>query len=313
MRVCILEAITYNPTGYRILPSLGMPRVTTTVKSSDLIAPASWLERLWQDFCAAAAFLTVLPLAGALPATRPTSADDSADDEILPAEQRPSAFLARAAGLFPLIGVIVGIVAALALLASFHIGLHPLACALIGLAAAALVTGALHEDGLADFFDGLGGGRTPEARLAVMQDSHIGSFGALALVFAVLVRAATLSGLFSPDTAALALIAGATVSRAVLPGMMRWLAPARPGGLAAEAGRPETTQVALAVLVALVTALVTVGFWGAMSAIVAALIAATIVGLTAQRLYGGKTGDVLGAAQVLAEIAVLAAIAATDR
>lgn len=303
--------------------------MTTSAKTSDLLVPTSWLERLWQDFCAAAAFLTVLPLAGALPATPPPpaardDAADKADDAIdavagerpatpLPVKERPSAFLARAAGLFPLIGVMVGIAAALALLASFHIGLHPLACALIGLAAAALVTGALHEDGLADFFDGLGAGGTVERRLAVMQDSHIGSFGALALVIAVLVRAATLAGLFSPDTAALALIAGATVSRAVLPAMMRWLPSARSDGLASAAGRPEPTQVALAVLIALVTALLTVGFWGAMSAIVAAAFAAAIVGLAAQRLFGGKTGDVLGAAQVIAEIAVLAAIAATDR
>lgn len=66
-------------------------------------------------------------------------------------------------------------------------------------------------------------------------------------------------------------------------------------------------------LIALVTALLTVGFWGAMSALVAALLAASIVGLVAQRMIGGQTGDVLGAAQVMAEIAVLIAIAATDR
>jgi adenosylcobinamide-GDP ribazoletransferase len=284
------------------------------VKTSD-VSPPSWLERLWHDFAAAAAFLTVLPLAGALPSVPPAAGDDAdaaAEAAPLPVAERPAAFLVRAAGLFPLIGVMVGVVAALTLLAAFHVGLHPLACALLGLAAAALVTGALHEDGLADFFDGLGG-RSPEQRLAIMDDSHLGSFGALALVFAVLVRAAILSGLFSPDTAALALICGATVSRAVLPAMMRWLPSARAAGLAFAAGRPEAVQVALAVLIALVTALLTVGFWGAMSAAAAAFFAAAIVGLTAQRLMGGKTGDVLGAAQVITEIAVLAAIAAVDR
>jgi adenosylcobinamide-GDP ribazoletransferase len=94
---------------------------------------------------------------------------------------------------------------------------------------------------------------------------------------------------------------------------MRWLDPVRPSGLGAEAGRPEPTQIALAVLIALVTALLTVGFWGAMSALVAALIAAALVGFLAQQKIGGQTGDVLGAAQVLAEIAVLAAIAAVDQ
>jgi adenosylcobinamide-GDP ribazoletransferase len=333
----------------------GKPRVTApvdlsrTVGSSndapddpadggvDRAAAPRWLERLWHDVCAATAFLTILPLAGALPpptmsppsATPPTpsaanpvaTAGDgmaspgiAADAAPAPvdAAARASAFLARGAGLFPLIGVFVGTAAALGLLASFHVGLHPLACALVALATAALVTGALHEDGLADFFDGLGAGRSRDNRLRAMDDSHLGSCGALALIFAVGVRAAMLSGLFSPDTAALAVICGAAVSRAVLPGLMRWLPPAKGDGLAAAAGRPEPTQVALAVLIALAAALLCVGFWGAVSALAAALVAAAIVGLAAQRLLGGKTGDVLGAAQVIAEIAVIAAIAATD-
>lgn len=289
--------------------------MTALSKSSGFIAPSSLVERFWQNFCVAAAFLTVLPLTQ-VPDRRPDPADISTAATI-PEAASPATdqagFLARATGLFPLIGVGIGTCAALALLASFHIGLHPLACAMIGLAVAALVSGGLHEDGLADFFDGLGGGRTRERRLAIMADSRLGSFGAMALVFAMVVRAAILSGLFSPDTAALALIAGATVSRAVLPGLMRWLTPVRPGGLGALAGRPEPTRIALAVLIALVTALLTVGFWGAMSALVAALLAASIVGLVAQRMIGGQTGDVLGAAQVMAEIAVLIAIAATDR
>lgn len=290
--------------------------MTTLSKSPGLIAPSSLIERFWQNFCRAAAFLTVLPLAR-LPTTRPgppAAADDVAEGSegiAQPIEQ--TGFLAEAAGLFPLVGVGIGTCAALALLASFHIGLHPLACAMIALAVAALVSGGLHEDGLADFFDGLGAGRSKEQRLAIMGDSRLGSFGALALIFATIIRAAILSGLFSPDTAALALIAGASVSRATLPGLMRWLDPVRPTGLGAAAGRPEPTQIALAVLIALVTALLTVGFWGAMSALVAALMAAAIVGFVAQQKIGGQTGDVLGAAQVLAEIAILAAIAATDQ
>ena len=292
-------------------------RVTTLSKSSGFIAPSSLIERFWQNFCVAAAFLTVLPLAR-VPASRSVPSATAAETaaEAVESAARPiehTNFLAAAAGLFPLIGVGIGTCAALALLASFHVGLHPLACAMIALAVAALVSGALHEDGLADFFDGLGGGRTAEQRLAIMADSRLGSYGALALVFAMVIRAAILSGLFSPDTAALALIAGASVSRAVLPGLMRWLDPARAGGLGAEAGRPEPTQIALAVLIALVTALLTVGFWGAMSALVAALVAAALVGFLDQQKIGGQTGDVLGAAQVLAEIAILAAIAATDQ
>lgn len=290
------------------------------MKSPELVSQPSIIERLWQDFCIAVGFLTVLPLAS-LVVPRPSSGedeeadehDDLAKDAAAPLSTTPigRGFLVRAAALFPVVGAGIGTVAALSLLASFHIGLHPLACALVALIASAILTGGLHEDGLADFFDGIGGGRTPERRLEIMRDSHLGSFGALALVFGVGIRASILTGVFSPDTAALVVIAGATLSRAVLPGLMRWLPPARADGLAATAGSPEPAQIAVATLLAVVTALLTVGFWSAMSALAAAIVAAVIVGLVARRLVGGQTGDVLGAAQVIVEIAVLAAAAAT--
>ncbi len=284
------------------------------MKSPELVSPPSIIERLWQDICVAVGFLTVLPLASLAvpPAALEDETDDpEADTAPLSAATPRSGFLARSTGLFPLVGIAIGTVASLALLVSFHIGLHPFACALMALAAAAVVTGGLHEDGLADFFDGIGGGRTVERRLEIMRDSHLGSFGALALIFGVGLRASILTGVYSPDTAALVIIAGATVSRAVLPGLMRWLPPARADGLAATAGVPEPTQIALAVLIAVATCLLTLGFWAAMSALAAAIIAAVIVGLVARRMIGGMTGDVLGAGQVIVEIAVLAAAAAT--
>jgi Cobalamin-5-phosphate synthase len=291
------------------------------MNSPDPVRQPSFIERSWQDFCVAVSFLTVLPLASL--AFPPTTADDGETDEQdesdaaidtpppLSTAQTGQGFLVRASALFPLVGVGVGTIAGLALLASFHIGLHPLACALIALVASAIITGGLHEDGLADFFDGVGGGRTVERRLEIMRDSHLGSFGAMALVFGVGIRASILTGVFSPDTAALVVITGATLSRAALPGMMRWLPPARADGLAAAAGSPGPTQIAIATLIAVVTALLTIGFWPAMSALAAAIIAAVIFALVARRLVGGQTGDVLGAAQVIVETAVLGAAAAT--
>lgn len=281
------------------------------MKSPELVSQPSMLERLWQDLCIAVGFLTVLPL-GTL-AVPEVSTDEEDDDTTAPLSTTGGAegFLARAAGLFPIVGIGIGTVAALSLLASFHIGLHPFACALIALATAAIATGALHEDGMADFFDGIGGGRTRERRLEIMRDSHIGSFGALALVFGVGIRASILTGVFSPDTAALMVIAGATLSRATLPGFMRWLPPARADGLGVTAGAPQPAQIALATLIAVATALLTLGFWSAMSALAAAIATAVLFGLVARWKIGGQTGDVLGAAQVIVEIAVLAAAAAT--
>ena len=278
------------------------------MKPAELIGPPSMIERLWQDVCVAVGFLTVLPFGSLVAAQPDLNAEEEVDDmpaSLTASPTTASGLLARATSLFPLVGIAIGTVGALTLLAAFHIGLHPLACALLALVASIILTGGLHEDGLA------GGGRTIERRLAIMHDSHLGTFGVLALVFGIGIRASILTGVFSPDTAALTIIAGATLSRAVLPGMMRWLPPARVDGLAAAAGRPEPTQIAIATLIAVVTALLTLGFWGAMSALAAAIVAAVIVGLIARKMIGGQTGDVLGMSQVVVEMAVLAAAAAT--
>ena len=106
-------------------------------------------------------------------------------------------------------------------------------------------TGAFHEDGLADTVDGFGGGRDREHKLAIMRDSRHGTFGILALVLSVGLRAAALAAIGDPIHAGLALVAAHAASRGALPPLMRLLAPARPDGLGAAAGRP-TRAVALA-------------------------------------------------------------------
>src|SRR5918994_1725534 len=84
-------------------------------------------------------------------------------------------------------------------------GLPPFVAATIAIGFLALATGGLHEDGLADTADGFGGGRTRDEKLAIMRDSRIGTYGVLALVFSVLIRAMALASIFSPDYAAGAL------------------------------------------------------------------------------------------------------------
>ncbi|QLH41064.1 MAG: adenosylcobinamide-GDP ribazoletransferase [Defluviicoccus sp.] len=259
----------------------------------------------WHKLRLAASFLTRLPVA---PRSVPMA---NAKDGEEPATMAPGD-LARSAALFPVVGAGIGVVSALVLLMVFELRLAPLACALLALAAGAVITGALHEDGLADFADGLGGGHARKRRLAIMRDSRIGTCGALAIVFSVGVRAAILSGLSSPDVAALALIAAAAVSRATLPAVMRWQAPARPDGMAASIGAPPYRQVMAAGALALIIALLTLGFWAALAVCIAAGLAAVGVAAAAERTLGGQTGDVLGAAQVISELAVLVAIAAME-
>ncbi len=175
----------------------------------------------------------------------------------------------------------------------------------------ATTTGGLHEDGLSDFADGLGGGSDRAKMLAIMRDSRIGSYGALALFLALALRVGALATLLDRTglAAATALVFAAAVSRvaALLP--MVLLPPARSDGLSAAVGRPGRA--------ALVTAAVTVLFLAALAlplglsaagliamAVLAGLAALAVTGLAARRL-GGQTGDVIGACQQAAEILAL--------
>lgn len=234
---------------------------------------------------AAAGFLTRLPVA--------------------PAVQPAGDFLARAGVAFPVVGAGIGIVGGGVYAITTSLVLPPLASAFVALAAMIALTGALHEDGLADFCDGVGGGRDRHNRLRIMRDSHNGTFGTLALVLGVGLRAALVAGIAAPGPALAALVAAGAISRALLPAVMGLMAPARTDGIAAAAGRPSRPQIAATLAVALIIAWLAVGLAHAALALVIAAASAVAVAGLAGRALGGHTGDVLGACQQVAEIAVL--------
>ncbi len=246
----------------------------------------------WRDLCLAGMFLTRLPFA-------------LADSDVVSGD-RPLAAAARA---FPLVGIAVGLIAGGALLAASWLGLHPLACALIGLAAAVLATGALHEDGLGDVADGFGGGGTQAEKLKIMGDSRIGAYGVLAIVFSVGLRAALLAGIAGPGLAAAALVAAGAASRGVLPALMHGLKPVRRGGLAKAAGRPDKNDAVTAALLGGLLALLFLPFMAGIAAVIAAGAVAMAFAAFANKQIDGQTGDVLGATQQLTETAVILAVA----
>ncbi|MGH7046647.1 MAG: adenosylcobinamide-GDP ribazoletransferase [Stellaceae bacterium] len=218
--------------------------------------------------------------------------------------------LADAAWAFPLVGAGIGAIAGLVYLAGELIGLGDGPAALLAVLSSLFLTGALHEDGFADSADGLFGGRDRAARLAIMRDSQHGTYGVLALVLSVALRAAALARTGEAIYAGLALIAAHAVSRALLPAVMRLLSPARADGLAAAAGRPGLVSALAAGLIGLVIAAAALGpVLGAIAFVIAAIIGASGAAL-AQRRIGGYTGDVLGAFQQLGEITMLLAAAA---
>ncbi|MFM7345544.1 MAG: adenosylcobinamide-GDP ribazoletransferase [Tagaea sp.] len=219
--------------------------------------------------------------------------------------------LAAAARAFPFAGVTVACVGALGFTIAWIVGLPPTIAGLIAVAAMTAFTGALHEDGLADFADSLGA-RDPAKRLAIMRDSRIGTFGVLALIFAVALRAGALAYVADPIEALFLLLAAAAGSRACVVHAMHALPMARADGLAATAGRPGQARM-LDTLAIGAAFLLFLGPVGAVAAALAAGAATLWVERLARRHVGGQTGDVLGAVQQIAEIAILcAALAAAS-
>ena len=209
---------------------------------------------------------------------------------------------------WPLVGLVIGGVAlsAGAALQAMGVSVGVVAAAVIS--AQVALTGGLHEDGLADCADGFWGGRTRERRLEIMKDSRIGSYGGLALMLAILMRWTALTALLDAGAWGLAL-AAMILSRAAMGLVMAALPNARNGGLSAGHGRPPMTSALAGVALALGLSLLAAG-WAVVGLALAGGLATVGLALMARAKIGGQTGDVLGAAQLVAEIAALAAATA---
>ncbi|MGV3552583.1 adenosylcobinamide-GDP ribazoletransferase [Rhizobium sp.] len=224
--------------------------------------------------------------------------------------------LSRAVRAFPIAGLFIALPSA-ALFATLQAGrADPMLSAMLALGLNTFLTGALHEDGLSDTADGIGGGRDRESALRIMKDSRIGTYGAVALILSFGLRAAALAALAetaTPTVAGLALLGVAALNRAAMVWHWSLLAPARADGVAASAGEPEggATLMALASGGVLALALM----WPAMSLLATlfaiALAAGVAWGFTRaiSAKIGGHTGDTIGATQQLTEIMSLSALA----
>ncbi len=211
---------------------------------------------------------------------------------------------AAAAWTWPLVGALIAALSTATGTGALWVGLPlPLAAALV-LATQIILTGAMHEDGLADSLDGLWGGWDKARRLAIMKDSHIGTYGVLGLGLGLLVRWQAISLLLGAGVLGVGLVATAMLSRAAMVGVMAALMPARDEGLARSVGRPSAGTTALACALAVLAALLLPGLPAIALTLVTAL-TATLWAAIARARIGGQTGDILGATQQLTEIALL--------
>ncbi|MDG2531417.1 adenosylcobinamide-GDP ribazoletransferase [Caulobacter endophyticus] len=219
-------------------------------------------------------------------------------------------WITRSARYFPLVGLLVGGICALVLLAAGQVwdGWVP---ALLALGVGLLLTGGFHEDGLADSADGLGGGQTRERRLEIMKDSRVGTYGVLALVVVLGTKAATLATL-APAQAALALFAAHGIGRVAAVAVMAALPHVSDRADAKYKPAPDGVKPIEVLIAALL------GLWplllapplGAVAAIGLAAVLALAPALLAKRLIGGYVGDVLGAVEQVAELGALLGLAA---
>ena len=243
-----------------------------------------WLAQDAPDFALAIQFLTRLPV---------------------PEVEFSEAAAKRSVGWYPLVGLLVGAVTA-GVFCLAALVVPQVMAALIAAAAGLMLTGALHEDGLADLCDGLGGSRGDPARaLAIMRDSAIGAYGALGLGMALALRITALATL--PVWAVpVALIVGATVSRASMVRAMSGADYVRPQGAgSAVAGAMAEAVLQRALITAVAVAVLgwpLLGFWAGICGAMG--VAAAHLGL--RRIYesrlGGYTGDCLGAVQIVSEV-----------
>lgn len=227
----------------------------------------------------------------------------------LPVPVQPDRALARgaaAAWAYPVAGIIVGVIVAVAIALLAWLGLPAGIVAALALAVGIVLTGAMHEDGLADSADGLWGGWDRARRLAIMKDSHIGTYGVIALALTLLIRWLALTALITADGYWAALIGAAALSRGGMVVLMGMMPNARDSGLSHHVGRPGAPTVWLAAAIAGLTGLICVGFPTSLLAVLAVI----ACGLIARAKIGGQTGDILGATQQISEISVLLGVVA---
>lgn len=211
--------------------------------------------------------------------------------------------LTDAAAYFPLAGLVIALIPAFVWLLS-TLALPPIVAAAIALLSGIIVTGALHEDGLADCADGIGATADREKSLEIMRDSRIGTYGAIALVASFSLRWISLST-FDVLEGILALLIAHSASRAAMVIAMRFSSYARKDGLGKLAsGELSDSTFMISLAIPCIVAIVAAWTAGLMAVAVGLLMAWLLLKFLEHRL-GGYTGDGLGAMQQICEIAIM--------
>jgi adenosylcobinamide-GDP ribazoletransferase len=227
----------------------------------------------------------------------------------IPIRLRQEPSLSRTVAWFPLAGAIIGAAVGGSAAGLWHLT-PPLVAAAVAVTVGLLITGAFHEDGLGDVADAFGGGWTVGRRLEILKDSRHGTYGVAAICASIVVRIVTLGSMPGPAVMFAAAVAAHTMGRVAAVGLAGTMRLATHSGLGADYGRSTSPARALVgALSGVAVATLVVGWWAAPLA-VGTLLAAGATGLLARRKIGGISGDVLGAAEQVAEVVSLVIVSA---
>jgi len=223
--------------------------------------------------------------------------------------------LMQACWCFPLIGASIGLVGGTFLYLLLIIQIPVAISAIITICFFVVLTGALHEDGLADTADGLGGGEDKKSKIEKMRDSRIGSYGMLAILLLTLIKLNALIILATGkpyEIAILSIICAHSLSRFSIIIIPYFSIPASNEGLARYAGKPANRGIIGSFLITSILILILLPFDQAILSAFLAILVAGAVGLLANFQIKGYTGDILGAAQQVSEVTVLVYLACSS-
>ena len=227
-------------------------------------------------------------------------------------DDRPPVFM-TALWAFPIVGLVIGAAGGLVMLGAQTLHLPPLFVALSGIFIMVMLSGAMHEDGLADMADGFGGGHDLESKIRIMHDSRIGTYGVLALILGNAGRIVLLSELaiqFSGMNlvALMALIAAAARFQPVM--QLALFPISQHASLASLVARPGVIQLIVAALIWAVPLYFLLNIQSLLIMLGATLALSLWLGRLATRQVDGLTGDVMGAATIIGEIALMGSLLA---
>ena len=233
----------------------------------------------------------------------------------IPIRLRREPNIATSVPWFPVVGALIGATVGGAAAGLWHV-VPPLVAAAVAVALGMLVTGAFHEDGLADVADAFAGGNTVERRLEILKDSRHGSYGVAALCASIVIRIVSLGSIPGPLQMFTVSIAANAAARGAAVGLMGVARPVTNQGLGADYGQATTVlRATLGVVLGLVLATAAVGRW-VLPLVAVVLVSIVVVRWLAIRKIGGISGDVLGTCEQVAEcvcLVVLSGLAAHHR